>query len=56
MGVSSALLKAHYRSLQVKHFIELLEKDQKPDLNLKEAVQFVAMAWRSVSATTIQNC
>ena len=48
--------KVHYRSLQVKCFIELIEKDQKPDLNLKEPVQFVAMAWRSVSATTIQNC
>ena len=48
--------KAHYRSLQVKRFVELIEKDQKPDLNLKEAVRFVAMAWRSVSATTIQNC
>ena len=30
--------KANYRSLQVKHFVELIEKDQKLDLNLKEAV------------------
>ena len=40
----------------MKCFIKLIEKDQKPDLNLKEAVRFVAMAWGSVSATTIQNC
>lgn len=48
--------KAHYRKLQVKLFVELLEVDRKPDLNLKEAVRFLATAWKSVAPTTVQNC
>ena len=48
--------KAHYRSRQVKRYIDLIEKDQKPDLNLKEAIRLLAAAWRSVTPSTISNC
>ena len=48
--------KAYYRSHQVRRLIELIENDEKPDINLKEAVRFLAMAWKSISPTTIYNC
>ena len=48
--------KALYRSSQVKRLIELLEQDKNPDINLKEAVRYLASAWKSVSPATIRNC
>ena len=48
--------KAHYRRMQVKLFIDLLEKDEKPDVSLKEAIRFIAQAWNLVSSQTISNC
>ena len=36
--------------------IELLEVDKKPDINLQEAIRYIALAWKSVSPVTIRNC
>jgi hypothetical protein len=48
--------KALYRGYQVKRLIELIEQDKKPDINLKEAIRYLALAWKSVSPVTIRNC
>ena len=48
--------KAYYRGHQVKRLIELLEEDKKADINLKEAIRYLALAWKSVSCATIKNC
>jgi hypothetical protein len=48
--------KAHYRRSQLQRLIKLLEDDKKPDINLKEAICFLAFAWKSVSTTSIANC
>ena len=34
----------------------MIEGGKKPDITLKEAVRYVASAWKSLSASTIANC
>ena len=48
--------KAYYRRSQLQCLIKLLEDDKKPDIDLKEAIRYLALAWKSVSATSITNC
>ena len=48
--------KSLYRHFQVKHLIDLLRKEMKADVDLKEAIRFIAMAWNSVKPETIANC
>ena len=40
----------------MKKLIELLEVDKKPDINLQEAIRYIALAWKSVSPVMIRNC
>ena len=40
---------------QVKRLTELLEEDKKPDINLKETIRYLTLAWKSVSSATIKN-
>ena len=34
----------------------MLEDDKKPDIDLKGAIRYLALAWKTVSATGIANC
>lgn len=47
--------KAWYCQSQLQCFVKLREENKKPDVNLKEAICFLALAWQSVSATSIAN-
>ena len=48
--------KAWYRRSQLKRLIQLLEDGKKPDINLREALCYIAVAWKTISTTTISNC
>ena len=48
--------KAIYRQHQVKRLIELLEENKPADINLKEAIRYIAMAWKTITPSTIKNC
>ena len=48
--------KAYYRRSQLQRLIKMLEDDKKPDIDLKEAICYLALVWKTVSATSIANC
>lgn len=48
--------KAIYRQYQVRRLIELLEENKTADINLKEAIRYIAMAWKTITPSTIKNC
>lgn len=49
--------KHHYKSLLVRRLLAKIDqKDGNLQINLLDALHFIAMAWHRVSATTIANC
>ena len=48
--------KCNYRRYTTRKFINQIEADQKPSVDLAECVRFVSRAWNDVTANTIKNC
>ena len=48
--------KAQYRKHLVKYYIDCAEANRDQNVDLREALPSVKIAWDSVTSTTIRNC
>lgn len=48
--------KIYYRTEVVRHVIKSIEENQRPQIDVLQAMRFARKAWFSVTKTTIANC
>ena len=48
--------KVKYRKLLVRHFIDCIDSQRTMTVDVKQAIQFISIAWAEVLPNTIANC